>query len=478
MLLFIAVLNSAALCAYTQTDGNEPPFLPQLPDSQITVDANSIIHLVFGKNPIVVAARYALEAAQFQFKDFERNLSQFTPLVFESGIERDQRHYDESQDYSSRIGVEKEFFDGSSIFTGVGHRGGFGDPGYKGGQFLETEITFPLFGSNTTLRRITERSREESEMFNAHLEYVDTIRNNIRDAQSDYIDLLCEKERLTKKIECLEDHKGFLQIPRIQSNPVERRQAEDEIQSLQAEIIRGNEHINTQLLALRLALGMEELLPSQISPLDLYTKDYYGKSYLTRTADELLVEANKNDVTIRVLENAKKNSIEKKRLAEKGTWDIFVDIDAQYDMDGSGTLRDGNGYFLGLGFRVRKIDSTLLYYSLRRAIAEINKYNAMIRGQRLQTKRQIDKEWFMANNRRKECEELFKSVESRRKVYIRKRKDYADGKEIIDNLIDSRRQLLYTQLSLTLSLEGFYSSTIRLDHTCGVYFTKLGVDIQ
>ena len=478
MLLFIAALNSAALGAYHLTESNQPPFLPQLPESEITIDVNSVVPLVFTNSPEVVAARYSLEAAQFQFKDFERKLSQFTPLVFDSSIRRTQRRFEENQAHSSRVGMEKEFFDGSSISTGIGHRGGFGDAGYDAGQFVDTAITFPLFGSNTTLRRITDRSREENEMFNAHLEYIDTIRDNIRRAQGVYFDFLCHKERLAKTLECLEDYKGLLQIPRTQSNPVQRRQVESEIQSLQSEVLRWKEHINGELLQLRLTTGMEELLPSQINTLDIYAKDYYGKSYLTRTADELLVEANNNDVEIRVLENAKKNSIEKKQLAEEGKWDIFVDIDAQYDMDGAGAFRDENGYFLGLGFRVRKIDSTLLGYSLRRAIAEINKYNALIRGQQLETKRQIDRAWFMANSRRKECGELTKSIDSRRKVYLQKRQDYADGKETIDNLIDSRRQLMYTQLSLTRCLEGFYVNIAILNHACGVYFTKLGVDIQ
>ena len=102
----------------------------------------------------------------------------------------------------------------------------------------------------------------------------------------------------------------------------------------------------------------------------------------------------------------------------------------------------------------------------------------MIRGQRLETKRQIDREWFTAKNRRNQIDELLESVESRRSVYLQKRKDYADGKEIIDNLIDSRRQLMITQISLTHGPEGFYSSIVRLDHACGVCFTKLGVDVQ
>lgn len=479
IVLFIIILNLGSVSIYARAEKSEEISSSQSTNSEagVIVNIESIIQLVFGKNPEVVSSRYAREAAEFQFKDFERNLSQFTPLLFRSNVEREQRRYDEEQEYSTRVGMEKEFFDGSSIFTGVGYRGGAGDPGHKGGQFLETDITFPLFGSNTTLRRITMRSREENEMFNTRLEYVDTIRDNIRDAQFAYFDLLCYRERLAVTNECLEDYKGFLTIPRTQSNPVERRQVEGEIQSLQSEILRWKEYINEELLALQFFIGLQELSPSQISPLDLYIKDYYGKSYLTRTVDELLAEANQNDVKIRVLENARKNSVEKKQLAEQGKWDIFVDFNAQYDMDGSGGLRNENGYLMGVGLRIKRIDATLLSYSLRRAVAEINKYNALIRGQRLKTKNQIDREWFTANNRRKECEELFESVKSRRAVYFQKRRDYTEGKETVDNLITSRRRLMRTQTNLTRSLEGFYSSIIRLDHACGVYFTKLGINV-
>ncbi|MHC4397167.1 MAG: TolC family protein [Planctomycetota bacterium] len=442
------------------------------------INLESIIQLVFSQNPEVVSARYALEAAEFQFKDFERNLSQFTPLLFRSAFERDQRQFDEGQTHSTRVGMEKEFFDGSSIFTGVGHRGNFGDSDSGKGQFLETDITFPLFGSNTTLRRITMRSREENELFNARLEYVDEVRDNIREAQYHYFDLLTISENKAKTIECIEDYKGFLSMSRVQSNPVERRQIEAAIQSLGADALRFNEILNNILIHFRFSIGRKELSPSQVNSFDLYSEDYYGKSYLSRTAEELLAEADRNDINIKVLKNARENAVEKKQLAEQGKWDVFVDLNAQYDLNGDGNLRDNNGYLMGVGLRATRIDQTLLNYSLGRAVAEINNYNTLIMAQRLNTKNQIDRQWFMARNRRKQFEELFESVESQRKVYLQKRKDYADGKENIDNLLDSRKQLMNAQISLTQSLHGFYWSIVRLDHACGVYFTRLGINLD
>ena len=478
IVFFTLALNPGFIYVYGQEQNQEQAVESKSSGGGVSINIESIIQLVFGENPEVVAIRYALEAAEFQFKDFVRNLSQFTPLLFRSAVSRDQRQYEEGQVYSTRVGMEKEFFDGSSIFTGVGHRGNFGDAESGKGQFLETAVTFPLFGSNTTLRRITNRSREENELLNARLEYVDEIRDNIRRAQFNYIDLLTHLERVAMREECIKDYKGFLALPRVQSNPVERQQIETAIQSEEADMIVYDEILNNTLIRLRFSIGQEELSFSQVNSFDLYAKDYYGKSYLIRTVDELLAEANQNDINIRVLENARKSSYEKKRLAEEGKWDVFVDLNAQYDINGDGSLRDDNGYLMGLGFRITKIDPVLLGYSLSRAVAEINKYNSLIRAQQLETKNQIDREWFMARNRRQQFEELFASIESQRRVYLQKRKDYAEGNETIDNLIDSRKLIMLTQMTLTHSLEGLYSSIIRLDHACGVYFTKLGINLE
>jgi len=471
-------LNPSFVYVYGQEQNREQGVETKDSEGGVSIDIESIIQLVFGENPEVVAARYALEAAEFQFRDFVRNLSQFTPLLFRSAVSRDQRQYEEGQVYSTRVGMEKEFFDGSSIFTGVGHRGNFGDSESGKGQFLETDITFPLFGSNTTLRRITNRSREENELLNARLEYVDEIRDNIRMAQFNYIDVLTQLERLEMRKECIEDYRGFLSIPRVQSNAAERQQIETAIQTEEADLLMYDEFLNNTLIRLRFYIGQEEISLSQINTFDLYAEDYYGKSYLGRTLEELLAEANRNDINIRVLENARRSSYEKKRLAEEGKWDVFVDLNAQYDINGDGSLRDDNGYLMGMGLRITKIDPVLLGYSLSRASAEINKYNSLIRAQQLETKNQIDREWFMARNRRRQFEGLFASIESQRKVYLQKLKDYAEGKETIDNLIDSRNLIMLTQMTLTHSLEGFYSSIVRLDHACGVYFTKLGINLE
>ena len=242
-------------------DPNEASKVVRRPQPRPVVDAHTIVQLVFGLNPEVVSARYAMEAAEFQFKDFQRNLSQFTPFVLRSEILRDDRRPIEWHNYRAAVGAEKDFFDGSSIFTGVGHRGEFGDNDQGNSQFIETQVTFPLAGSNTTLRRITDRSREENEMFNSRLDYIDTVRDAIQEAQIAYFWMLVALERKSLMVESLDVYEELLKSERVEASAAERQHIEGEIQSLQYEVLRVDENINNRLLDVQLAIGLDDLAP-------------------------------------------------------------------------------------------------------------------------------------------------------------------------------------------------------------------------
>ena len=448
------------------------------------VDVHSIIRLTFENNPDIIAARYELEAAEYQFKDFQRSLSQFTPLLMNSKIERDVRHPYENQNYELKVGMEKEYFNGSSVSVGVGHRGELGeyeddDYDYDSGtsEFMDVNVRFPLFGSNTTLRRITQRSREENEMYNARLSYIDTIRNVIRDAQDTYFGLLEIIEQVKVNKKAITDYEDILNIPRVQSNKSDYNLVNTTIKDLKSDILSGMGECSKQMSYVRSSMGIEYLSNDQIDEMDVYAEDYYGISYMSKTLENLKDEAAVNDIRIRVLENAKKNSIEKKLLADKGKWDIFVDLNGRYDFESDRNYRDDNGYSVGVGFSIQKIDSTLLQYSSRRAEAEIRKYEAEILSQQLNTRTKIDREWNIARDKRELCEELVINLKSRQEVYLQKKEDYVNGKESIDNLITSREEIRQTEMDLLMYLDDFYESITNLNHACGVYFQELGINI-
>ncbi len=471
--LLILTVGRQRVFAYVGAEANKHG----AEDSQLIINADSIVQLIFGQNPEIAAARYAVKAAEYQFKDFERNLSQFTPVLLRSSVKRDERDPDEDQEYILRVGAEKDFFNGASVFAGVGHKGEFGDSGGAESQFVETDITLPLFSSNTTLRRITDRSREENEMINSRLDYIDMLRDNIRSTQERYYKLLLAREAVRSRVECLSDYRLILEMPRVQSNPAERSQVESDIQLIQRDIALYEQQVNVSLLYLRLAIGLESLSPGQLEEVDFYDESYYGQGYLEQTAQELLIKARQNDIKIRVLENARTNSREKKRLAIEGKWDVFIDLNAQLDVSGSGGLKDENGYEVTMGLRIQRVDPVLLEYSLGRAVAEIKKYDAMIREQQLSTKNRIDRELTIAKSRRKQYDKIVQAIASRRKTYAEKVESFADRKDTVDDLLSYRYSIVSLYQDVHRALSEYYESVMWLDHACAVQLAKLGIDL-
>lgn len=367
LLYIILILNLCSAGLFANPEASDKSQLPQLQSGDIIINADSIIGLVYKHNPEVAAERYGMEAAQYQFKDFERNLSQFTPIIFRSDLDRRDKSPDENQDYSVRVGAKKDFFDGGSIFGGVGHRGGFGDSGSGQSSFIETDITLPLFSSNTTLRRITDRSRQENEMFNTQLVYINTLRALIRRAQFSYFSIVGRQEHIVRRNKCISDLRSILNLPQAR-NTRAHGLIESDIQEVEGYNLAGKQEINGILFDLRRDIGLESLDISQINGanvfnFNLFEVEHYGKSYLTATLDQLLERARQNDIRIKVLGNARANSMEKKRLAIEGKWDVFLDLDGQLDVASGGDLQDRNGYVAEAGIRITKIDPTLLSYS-------------------------------------------------------------------------------------------------------------------
>ncbi|MCX7918724.1 MAG: TolC family protein [bacterium] len=447
------------------------------------INLESIIHLTYQINPNIAAAKYDLESAEYAYQEFERELSQFTPLKLESRIDRTLTQTSGgtlesgTQNYSNSIGFQKDYFNGTSFSFSVGHQGDFGEDNAGHYPFIGTSISIPLFSSYQTLSRITWRSFEESQLYTARLNYISKIKGHLRWAQLGYLwfqnDL--EKLRLTKQ--CWNDFQTIFCSSRVQSTPAEKEQIEGELQSLQSDIVELEGEIHSGRIELQANIGCDELELDQIEPFDLYTENFYGKEYLQRSKEDLTKIAIQDDVEIKVLEASKHSAEQKRLLAEKGKWDIFLNLDANYDFPGQGTKTGESGYYVGAAVNANWIDSKLLKLSYNKAEAEIKQYLQQIKAQQMNIKNSVDLSWNNAKNLRKQAEELTAEVESRKNVYTQKVASFLENKETIDNLIQARKKLLDSQKRLANVLTDFYETVTELDAICNVYFQKLKIDI-
>ncbi|MCL5270683.1 MAG: TolC family protein [bacterium] len=451
------------------------------------LNAQSIIQATFENNADVTAARHQLEEKEYAFKEFERNLSQFTPLMARTSAGRELRH-DLSlpghshrltqHDYQAQMGMQKEFFDGSSIFLGIGHRGLDGDVGNGASNYVLTDLRFPLFSSNTTLTRITQRTYQENEMYDARLEYVDAIRQAINEAQCTYYWLLADLAIVEDIKQSIAAYKELLGTPNVARNEAEKRQIEDQLKSLQSDLIRYDGYVAWQLVSLQSDIGFESLPLERIDRIDLARIDEHAHAYLNASIESLAEEADLNDIEIQVLQNAMTNAVEKKRLAQKGKWDTFLDLHGQADVGGREDMEAVDGYRVSVGLSVKLIDSNLRSLTIKKSEAEIEKYRARISGRKLETHLEIDRAWADARSHYNQFVSIQENLATRRAVFDQKRQAYLDGTDTIDNVILARKNLLESQNDLMEILGNFHRIISDLDTSCGYFYKKLGISIE
>ncbi|MBT3480340.1 MAG: hypothetical protein HN457_02765 [Opitutales bacterium] len=98
-------------------------FSAREPVADQPIDFSSIIQITFEKNLEIAAARINIEDSDYQFRRFDRNLSQFIPLIVETTAERDSESFlddnerisEDHDEAATSAGFKKAFFDEKRI---------------------------------------------------------------------------------------------------------------------------------------------------------------------------------------------------------------------------------------------------------------------------------------------------------------------------------------------------------------------------
>lgn len=446
------------------------------------VDVFSVVSLTFEHNLRVTAARFDVEAAEFQFQRFERNLSQFRPLILESALDKTAesavvngaRQSERDDEGHVSVGMSKEFFDGTSLEANTGMRQTWDADGRNSNPFVRFEVRFPLFSSFTRLERITERSFEESEMLGSWLDFIETVGDAIAESQEDYFDLQNLLALRSLVVAAQADFAALMEEPGVSGRERDVSLVRDQIQAYQSRLVEQDGEIAAAHISLMDRLGLDGLPLSSITTMDLYARDFYGAQYLDESPQELTAAAVETDVEVLVMETARENARLKRRLAERGEWDIVGRLVGGYDFESRGDDSDKRrGYRAGVAFSVERNDPRLLHLSLRRALAEENKYEARIAYRRRQLGNEITRRLGQAASLRSVIREMEASRELRRAVFAEKRQAYLAGNETLDNVIQARGQLFGTERDLLANLSDFFEVVVDLDIATGAYFARL-----
>lgn len=445
-------------------------------DSTLVLYPENIIKITFNNNDRIKAAYNELESAKFNFKLFESEYTQFNPLIVSPEINGNSNNQYNSE---LKAGMRKEFFNGTSISTSIGNNSDWG----KGvdrwnSNFIETEIGFPLFSSSRALERIIKRTFEENELYTKNLDYVDAVRENIKEALEQYYDLVPRIKTFEALIDFRTELSSYLLKDSINISKSDREQIEGEITNLNSKITGWEIELYALQLQMQLYMNIGQIKLNQLMKIDVDFDeiDYYGKYYIMEATDTIFQKALKNDTEFNVLGIIKNNAEEKKRLAEKGKLDIYATTGGRYNynqfLEGA---RHDDFITANAGIKIKINDNKVLKNTIAKAEADIKAIEYTIENRRKLIQSDILQLKDALTKKKEQIISTSASLKSWERTYITKKKLYLKNQESIENLNQSFRSLVSTKERL-LNLENDYLDRIRdLDYVCGEYFTVINI---
>jgi len=435
--------------------------------------------ITYENNDRIKAAYHKLESAKSNFSLFESEYTQFNPLIVDT---RFNTNSDKIKESEASVGMEKEFFDGSSIGVFTGNNAVYGEAeGNRMTQYIETSVRFPLFSSNVKLQRLIKRTFEENSLYSAHLEYVEAVRQNILNALEMYYDFVPRYKIYEMYKNRKKEIQKLIQNDSISERIEDIRQLSAETNSLQ------NEISNYEIISISLktnlkrwmnidTIGFDQILPIT---LDFSNTGYWGEYYIITEVDSILQKALRNDTEFKVLKLIKTNAEEKKKLAMKGKWDIFLSAGSRYNLyDMEGGIKSSNYWLATGGLQVRRFDQKTLDYTVKKALSDIASIDATIddRIKEITIEINLRKETLM--KKREQLMATRKSLDAWKQNYNFKLSSFKNGGETVENLLLAFRSMVTTEVSL-LNQENNYLDSIRdLDYVCGIYFEYLNIKID
>ncbi len=439
----------------------------------------SIMHLTMENSPRIQAAKYQLESARYNFKLFESEYTQFTPFQMNSDI---QGNNEKTYEGNVSAGIDKEFFDGTSLSASIGQNNEWGEGvAEEVTQYIKTEVQFPLFSSNRKLERVIKRTFEENELYSAHLDYVNTIRNTIREALEQYYDYVPRLQILERLKSYKSDLMKIEKHPQLGNRPFDQEQIQGEVNRLTSEIQGWEIEVQSLLIAMKYWSGLPGFENYDIQCIDIDFDDpkYFGKYYVMAPHAEILERAIQNDTELKVLEIIQKNAVEKKKLAEKGKWDIFFSAEGKYNFNEQVEQVNHAPYYEALaGLNIKRFDKTVLHHTIQKAEADIQHILATMEDRRLEMDAEINQEKVTLLTRKEQVLNNVKSLESWQSIHDTKLEQFLKGDESADNYIQSFRSLLDTMEDGLFYINDYLDTIRDFEYICGVYFTVLDIDTE
>ncbi len=345
----------------------------------------TLILIAFNRQPKIKSSyqRFKSEEARYDF--FYASHDSLTPKFSlpntwsESESQPDSRlgnrkEVDRSREHTPTVSVEKLFFDTTEMEVGVGY-GLMDENAGQGNQpFVSASLRYPLWASRERLERTSEEIFRRSELNDAQLDFIQTVREELQEALEYYYSAIFNTRLRDAARSRREDVERLLQrLDEITDRDAsaDRRRIEAEVATVKSDESSFNSFVQVQTSRLKSACGLPFHARTELQ--DVLFNPFEGLSH-----EDLLWLGIETDPEIATLRNAMSNAQVQLDLARRGKWDVALLADGKTHLEGRGMRQDQSDWTVSLGLEVSAVDARVTSSLIRQAQADIERFGEAI----------------------------------------------------------------------------------------------------
>lgn len=363
-----------------ESASNAPPperLLTDIQGDHHVVDPRNLIPLAFNLQPDIRSSfqRYKSEEARYDF--FYANRDSLTPRMRLDNSFAEQRAnelVDRTRSHNVEFGVEKQFFDTSSMNVAAGFRTVDVNDGIGNQPYLRGDIRYPLAASRQRLSRTSEDIFRQNELNDARLSYIQTVRSQLQDVLFRFYAVRDLHREVNYRKEWSIDLKALRE--RMQSAPrpippADQQRLNAEIESVDSQIRVRTGRYEIDIARFKGAIGLpfNAVVEFEDTSFNPFIDDIHA---------DLLQLSIETDPEIATLRNSVENAQVQLDLARRGTWDVALLLSASSNIEGRGDEEGNSDWTATVGLDVSHVDPRVTTSLSRQAQANIRRFTQAI----------------------------------------------------------------------------------------------------
>ncbi len=465
----------------------DPPNALLTPPYELNIE--SIVRLIFQRNPSVNASREEMAAAKYGLEEFRANLSRLEPFIETRSdlSEFPNRRGAFGGAVESVVGIQQETFRGSVFSAEVGgsvSRFEFdrvlatqSSSESGAGALVRARAEIPFFGSRRRQNRIIAQAFQETTARKAQLDYLEAYRSLV-DNGLEYFSLTVYYQRLANVYqETMDDLDRLLEDDRLR--PEDRSRVSSEKGTLETTRNLYQARLDQYEAILLSYMAMDSTdefsIDAESSSLSTF-RDGSGRGF---QLEALIEKARANNPAFQVLGDAIKNTELQRDQAIKGRYDVTTFVEGTLFPLGSETFDDRlDGWTVGGGVNVRLNDQRVLAATRKKAEAQIRQFESEIEAEEIKMRRQITTESKGIVDNERNREKILSLVTAMRSEYEQRLTEYFAQSINIDQLLETRAKLTDSRTDDAANLYNTANREINLLGATGRIYELAGLRLE